>query len=295
MKINSCNQILQNKVNKKTKKQSQILGWVVGSMLYLNTFIMFIPSNYDRFTKTIKRSYTGIVKSLLPNDQKGACRILVHGVYGELFDIDKLPIAYPIYDLVFNKSGSGRLITPKIDSVVKVTFDGSIYEPRYYGIENQDTSSLINESSYENSKLILNDEEESLSISYNRKDGIFIKLGESFLTIKPDKSIMINHEGSTSTINLRDGDIDIVSNSSISNSASSEITINAPYIHNNGNRTDIGSNPIYSNVNGEILVELLKGIATIIDQKYPTSSGITTSLVNSIIPNLISNTVKTSP
>lgn len=256
---------------------------------------MFIPVDRDRYTKTLRNNYTGIVKSIPENLQQGACKILVFGVYDESFDVEKLPVAYPIYDLVFNKNGSGRLIVPKVNSIVKVTFDGSIYEPRYYGIENQDTSINVNQSSYINSKLILEDEEESLSISYNRDDGIFIKLGQSFINIKPDKSIFINHEGSTSTIQLKNGDIDIVSDNSITNSSSSEITNNSPFIHINGNRTDLGSNPIYSAVNGEIMVELFKAIATIIDQKYPSSPGLTTSLVNSVVTNLISNNVKISP
>jgi len=254
---------------------------------------MIVP--VDRSFKNTNKDYVGLVKSIDVDNQQGICKILVYGIFSDQIPIDKLPNAYPIYDLSFNDTGSGRLIVPKIGSKVKVRFDGSIYEPRYFGVEEQDNSSTINSSSYENSKLLLQDDSQNLSISYNANDGIFIKHNDSYFVIKPDGSITLNHVNSTSTIQLKGNDIDINSNANVVISSTSQVTVNSNNVHVNGSTTDIGSNPIYSSVNGEPIFELLNLLATIIDAKYPSSPGTTTSIVGQMRNLILSNTVKTSP
>ena len=95
----------------------------------------------SRYREILENSYVGIIEKIDDPNFEGRCKIRVFGVF-EDFDqnvgsipTDDLPWAYPLEDMRFGKAGSGSFSTPRLDSKVKVFFDGDIYTPRYYSNE----------------------------------------------------------------------------------------------------------------------------------------------------------------
>jgi hypothetical protein len=130
---------------------------------------------------------------------------------------------------------------------------------------------------------------------YAVNTGFILDLKESLFNILPDNSILIKHKDGTAVIEMKGNDIDILSDNAITVSSNNQITLNSNYAHVNGVNTDLGANPIFSNMNGEPAMELLKIMATAIDNKYPVTPGVLISAVNSMEPLILSGTVKTTP
>ena len=116
---------------------------------------------------------------------------------------------------------------------------------------------------------------------------------QSLISIRPDGSILINHKGSSSTIELKGADIDIVTNNSVNVSAPNNVTINSQLVHANGNQTQLGSNPAFHDLLAEPTIVLLKGLATIINNKLPVDTT-ALALVNAMEDVIKSKTVTTT-
>jgi len=251
----------------------------------------------------IEQSYIGHVVMIDDPEYIGRCKIRVYGIYGKdnenigIIPDENLPWSYPYYDLCFgSESGSGRFSTPKMNAKVRVYFDGDQYHPRYFSIETLDDE--LKEAiaaDYENFHAILWDSIESLKMYYAKNTGWLLDFQDSIINILPDKSIIIRNANSESAIELNGGDIDMVANNSANMSANNQATINSNYVHANGVNTDLGANPIFSAVNGEPLMELLKIIATAADNKYPVTPGVVMTAVNGMEALILSATVKTTP
>jgi len=256
----------------------------------------------SRYREILENSYVGIIEKIDDPNFEGRCKIRVFGVF-EDFDqnvgsipTDDLPWAYPLEDMRFGKAGSGSFSTPRLDSKVKVFFDGDIYTPRYYSNEelSEKLKSLI-EDDYENFSSFVVDEDEKLNVYYAKKTGYIIDLDEKIINVKPDNSIVVQLKGTTAVIELKDSDIDIIANSLINLSAKNTVTASANKVWANGVETDIGGKPIFSAVNGEPLFALLQILATGLDAKFPTTPGKFVEVVNSMKSVVLSTTVKTSP
>ena len=78
-------------------------------------------------------------------------------------------------------------------------------------------------------------------------------------------------------------------------SSPNTITANSARVHANGDKTDVGANPIYSAVNGEQMMILFKILSTAIDAKMNVTPGLNAAVVEAMKPLILSSTVKTSP
>lgn len=257
----------------------------------------------SKLLEIIEDSHIGIIESIDDPDFVGRCKIRVFGVFGDNDDslgkipTEDLPYAYPYYDLISGSaSGSGKYSTPKVGTTVRVYFENDIYHPRYYAIEELDDElKEIIKNDYEGFHSLLYDSDDTVKLYYAKKTGWLFELAESYINIEPNGAIVIHHRTSSSVIEIRGSDIDIVTNNSFNVSTPNNITINTNQLHCNGAQTDLGANPIYSNVNGEMMMKLFLALATGMDLKYPSTPGQFANLVNQMEQLILSKTVKTTP
>lgn len=240
--------------------------------------------------------YRGII---IDNDDptyQGYCKVRVYGKYDDLDD-DMIPFAKPINNLTFGgNNGSGFISIPKVDTEVEVRFsNGDIYKPEYSAIShiNPDLVDILKES-YQNAHALLFDSDKDLKMYYTEKDGFLLWLDGSYINIKSDNSIVIEHKETQSIIELKGGDITMTSNTKIELTSGTKIEANSQTVHINGNLTDIGANPVHSSGSFEILWKYIKLLASATDQKYPQTPGVLVGQANLAEIASTSKTVKTS-
>jgi len=124
------------------------------------------------------------------------CKIRVYGLFNGLED-DQLPWAFPASSLTFSSTngGFGSFSVPKKGTILKVRFNsGDIYAPEYYAIQNiNETLRQELSEEYENSHVLLFDEDEDLRVLYTQKQGLVLKLKDTLINVKNDNSIFINN------------------------------------------------------------------------------------------------------
>lgn len=246
--------------------------------------------------------YLGKIVDNVDPEYKGRCKILVYGVFGttklDSIPTTDLPWAYPSIPLSFGQKGGGQISIPKVGQIVSVTFPtGSVYHPVYQTIEEVDPA-LVEEmkQDYQGFHSLLYDTSGSIKVFFAKNSGFILDHNSSIINVKPNGNILINHSGSSSTIELAGDTISITSTNAVNISTPNTVTANSNYVHVNGSTTDVGANPIYSAVNGEPLMALLKAMATAIDQsKFPISNGVFSQLVQSAESSILSSTVNTTP
>lgn len=255
---------------------------------------------FSEIQELVSNSYLGQIVSTAGSDEyPGRVKIRVYGVFdsqdlGTIPDVD-LPYAYPLLELGFgSKDGGGAYSSPKVGAIVRVVFKDDIYHPRYYAPEYlaEELKQEI-KNAPENFHSLLFDVDESVKVYYSQKSGMMIDYSESLINIRPDGSILINHKGSSSTIELKGADIDIVTNNSVNISAPNNVTINSQLVHVNGSQTQLGTNPAFHELLAEPTIVLLKGLATIINNKLPVDTT-ALALVNSMEDLIKSKTVTTT-
>lgn len=260
--------------------------------------------NGTKLAELANESYIGVIEEIDDPEFKGRCKIRVFGVFGDKdnslgsIPTEDLPWAYPLLDLQFGSAngGSGRISVPKKGTKVRVIFEQDQYHPRYFSIEELDDELKgLMEADYANFQSMVYDSDQQLKIYYAVNTGLLIELKESFINIEPNGAIVIQHIGSSSIIEMRGDDIDIVTNNAVNVSTPNTITHNSNLVHVNGAQTDLGANPIYSNVNGEIMMKLFLALATGLDAKYPVTPGQFANLVQQMESAILSATVKTTP
>lgn len=249
-----------------------------------------------------KIDYIGIIEDINDPLQIGRAKVRVFGKFGHAdgeneIPTEHLPWAYPEFGFFGDTTGAGSFSTPKLDTEVKVRFiNDNIYYPKYSTLENVSEALLDDiKDSYENAHVLLHDLPEKVKIYYTQEKGLLIHNDDSIINILNDNSILISHKDKSAEIEFRGNDIDIVTNSSINGSAPDNINFNSNNIHVNGVNTDVGANPIFSSVNGEILMQLLKIMATTIDAKVPITPSATVNVVAQMEQLILSQTVKVSP
>lgn len=259
-------------------------------------------SSKSKLREIIKESYLGVIEDINDPDQKGRCKIRVFGVFGDKdsqigsIPTEDLPWAYPSHQLSFGAAGAGSFSTPKKNSIVRIFFEDDVYHPYYYTIEDLDPDLKAElAADYEDFHSLLFDSKIGLKILYTQKTGFLIDFNNSFFNIDPNGSLIIHHKESSSIIELRGDVIDINSKNQINVSSPNLVTVNSDKIHVNGVNTDVGANPIYSNMNGEQVFKLFLIMATGLDSKYPSTPGQFAQTVKNMEKVLLSGTVKTSP
>lgn len=214
---------------------------------------------------------------------------------------DDLPWLFPVQSSIFGggeNPGYGSFSSPKLKSLIKVKFaNNDIYSGEYSMIVRANEAmmqEINNDEDYINSNILLYDEDEEVKVMYKRSLGLQIFHKDSYMVIRPDSSIYIEHKDTESLMEFKGPNIKVVSNRDIDVTSGNKITVNSEIVHVNGSDTYIGSSPNYSAVNGEPLMKVLKGLALIIDTKLGPSPGAATTIVNSGQPLILSKTVKTS-
>lgn len=264
---------------------------------------MFDNPNHDidsRNNDLVDKQFLGFVEDSADPRKEGRCRVRVFGLHDDI-PVDDIPWAYPKQKgAFFGKDGKGGSISiPKKGSVVAVRFDnGNPYSPEFYSIHElaEDVKDeLKKEGEYQGSHFILFDGDEELKIWFTINKGITIQLKGSRINIGKDKAIMIEHDQSQSSIELRGGEINITSNSTINLTSGSEIEATSNDIWINGNFVKVGHNPVVAPaVLGDSLFLLLSAMAAGIDGKYPPTPGAITAAVESAKSIVLSKTVKIS-
>jgi len=264
--------------------------------------------NYRAAYERVKKSkyseqyWIGTIEDISDPEFLGRCKVRVFGVFGfknlsvNSIPTSDLPWAYPDNPKSFSgNNGSGAFSTPRLGTVVKVRFENDIYHPLYTSIEELNPDMLAEAAGdYEGFHSWAWDSEENLKIYYTRNSGLLIDNDSSLININNDNSILIQHKDGSASVELRGGDIDIVTDNNANISTNNNITHNSNYVHVNGARTDVGANPVYSAVLFQPLIALLKQIAAAVDSKLPLSPGVVSGLVQQMENLIKSDTVNVS-
>lgn len=138
------------------------------------------------------------------------CKIRVFGLLDEIND-EHIPWFFPGNNLSFSSTdgGFGSCSYPKEGTIVKVRFPfGDIYSGEFFGIQNINET-LMNEVSndYKNSHAFVYDVDEELKILYTQSQGLLLKLKDSLVQLRKDKSVLIQSEGTI--VHIKNGSISL--------------------------------------------------------------------------------------
>lgn len=202
--------------------------------------------------------YMGYVVNSNDPECRGRCQIRVYGVFDNVPDAD-LPFASPITSNIFSgkAKGSGAFSYPKTGSLVRVKFNnGNIYEPEYYAVEELNDAMVAElTSDYENSHVILYDEDEKVKIMYQKNKGITIFKDGSSIKIDKDNNIKLQHSDGCTSIHFgKNGDMSI--------SGANCVYLESP--HNQIGKS--GSHPV---MKGDLFSNFMTQLCAIIDTKMP--------------------------
>ena len=250
--------------------------------------------------KKFNDTYLGVIEDANDERKEGRCRIRVFGVHDDI-PVDDLPWAFPTQKSTFfgQEGGAGSISIPKIGSLVSVKFNGgNKYSPEYNGIHELEESvkeELGKSGEYAGTHIMLFDGDEELKIWFTINKGLTIQLKGSKINIGQDKAITIEHADSSSSIELRGGEINVTSNSTINLTSGSEIETTSNDVWINGNFVKVGHGPVTgSAVLGDPLFILLSAMATAIDAKLPSTPGALLGIVETARSGILSSTVKVS-
>lgn len=241
-------------------------------------------------------NFYGEVVDVRDPEKRGRARVRVFGKFDHLQD-DHIPWAEQMMGTSFGAAGgSGSFSTPRKGAVVRVYFDnGKLYSPIYQNVMEPAKDMLAEISrSYEGAHSLLWDGDEKLKLYYTRDRGLRLELDGSSMTISSDRSITIEHSGTSSIIELRGGTCTITTDSEIEMTAGSRIRAAAPTVWVDGRRTDTGHVPAYSQVLGEPLFAFLQTLANAVDAKMPSTPGAMASAVHMAKQMSLSDTCKVS-
>jgi hypothetical protein len=249
------------------------------------------------------KEYIGIIEMVDKELTNGRCKIRVFGVYGHFHDVatkisvSNLPWAYPRLTAQFSsKDGSGCFSMPKEGSRVRVVFDnGDHNHPRYSIMEDLDPEVIQAASESPDAfHSIFWDSDNNIKMYYSEGSGFMLDFKDSIINIQPNGTILIDHSGSSSTIELQNNTCTIVTNGDINQSAVNNITANSRRVHINGEKTYVGHDPVYKAPLGEFVVKAFTLLAAAIDKKYPTTPGVIAGKMQELSAKMLSDTVKVS-
>jgi len=232
--------------------------------------------------------YVGIVVENNDPAFEGRIKVRVFTKFDN-FTVDEIPWAHHMSAINGGSSGGwGELTVPKINQLVQVVFaNGDILSPYWISFP-KINESLKNEiqNDYIDSRVLTYDEDAQLKIMYLPNTGLILHLNGSEIVVNTDNSIKIEHQGTQSIIELIGDKINIASNT--------EINVTSNTVNVNGNETNLGTNPIYSDTMAEPLMDLLTKLAALLDAKWPVSGSAAQLLVQQARQLIVSNTVKTT-
>lgn len=208
---------------------------------------------------------------------------------------------FQVGSLVFGggeNPGSGSFSTPKLGSLVEVTFaNDDLGSGEYRSVKKFNAKmieKILSDEDYINASVTVFDEDEDYWMLYTKTIGLQIYHKGSQIVIRPDSSIFIEHKDTESMIDLTGPDIKIVANRDIDITSQNRITNNSRIVKINGENTYVGTHPIYSMLLGEPTWKLLKALAVIIDGKNAPTPGVASAAVDAAEKAALSRSVKVS-
>ena len=248
------------------------------------------------FDFDLNKKYLGIVEDIQDPLKIGRARVRIDWLFGDIPTAD-LPWANQKFMVFCGKGGlAGNISVPKKGSIVEIWFnDNNIYAPEFRSI--QELAPDVKDElamEYEGTHILGFDGDEDLKMYFTKKKGLTFHLKGSRINISNDKSITIEHDGTSSIIELRGSTITVTSDSEINMTAGTRIKESSKEVWVDGKTTKLGHSPQYSSVLGEPLFELLKAMANTIDAKMYPTPGVTAALVETLKKLALSNTVKVS-
>jgi len=254
----------------------------------------------SRHEDYVDKTYLGLVEDANDPRKEGRARLRVFGIHDDI-EVEDLPWAYPKQkSVIFGQDGQGGSVSiPKKGSVVAVKFhNGQHNSPEFYSIHelaDDVKSELQIDGQYLGTHITLFDGDEELKIWFTVDKGLTIQLKGSRINIGQDKAITVEHADSSSSIELRGGEININSNSTINLTSGSEIEATSNDVWINGNFVTVGHGPVSQPaVLGDNLFLLLTQLAAVVDAKFYPTPGVASGIVNSFKALALSQTVKVS-
>ena len=248
------------------------------------------------FDTALEKRYVGVIEDVDDPLRMGRARVRVDWLFGDIAT-ENIPWANPKHTIFFGKDGRcGQFSVPKVGSVVEVWFnDNNVYAPEYRNIMELATDvrdELGKE--YSGTHVLGMDGDEDLKIYYTRNKGLTFYLKGSRVNVSNDGSITIEHNTTSSIIELRGGTITMTTDSQINMTSGTRIKESSNEVWVDGKTTKVGHSPQYSAVLGEPLFQLLSAMANTIDAKMYPTPGVTSALVEQMKKIIISDTVKVS-
>lgn len=248
------------------------------------------------FDVELEKKYLGIVEDVDDPLRIGRVKARIDWLFGDIPTAD-IPWANPKHTLFFGKGGMcGQFSVPKKGSMIEIWFnDNNLYAPEYRNIQELATDvrdELSKE--YHGTHILGFDGDEDLKMYYTKEKGLTFYLKGSRINIAKDKSITVEHDETSSIIELRGGTITMTTDSQINMTAGTRIKESSSEVWVDGKTTKVGHSPQYSAVLGEPLFQLLAGMASTIDAKMYSTQGVTTGLVEQMKKLILSETVKMS-
>lgn len=228
--------------------------------------------------KNLADVITGEVVSIDDPTFHGRIKVRIKGLNDNI-PVEELPWVTPAIEGTFSGAGGGTISIPRVGSKVRIRNkkasgreDQTSYE--WTGpnrIDNMLAAELSQ--SYEGSHSLLYDSESDLSIMFLPSTGLRLFYQGSFIQISPDNTITIHQggDGSSTTIQLSDGKIDIQAPNQINITSDNTVKIEADSIVLNG-ATNVqvkGESPGEVAVNGLALYRTLLALARLVDMKVP--------------------------
>lgn len=252
-------------------------------------------ANID-FDEDLVKKYLAVVEDIDDPLKIGRVKARIEWLFGDI-PVEDLPWANPKHTMFFGGAGGcGQFSVPKVGSIIEVWFcDNNLYSPEYRNIQElSNDAKAILAKEYDGTHLLAVDGDEELKVYYTRGRGLTLQLKGSRVNISNDKSVTIEHDETSSIIELRGGTITVTSDSQINMTAGTRIKETSSEVWVDGKSTKLGHTPICSAVLGEPLMQLLLALANTIDAKLFPTPGVSSGLVEQMKKLILSDTVKVS-
>jgi len=267
--------------------------------------------------------WLGVVEDINDPLQEGRVRIRVFGKTDGRINLedkessyviptDKLPWSRPANNSTGGSgTGGGTFSTPKIGSVVEVTFDnGNFYSATFHWAQ-YPSDELKEEysNSYENAHSLLYDtafgldlegnnnrEGEHIKVFFTEEKGFMIDFNNTSINIKPDNSIFITNPNEDTIELTNEGllNINIASDMNIKAGGNLSVLIEGDFarvtaknIHLDSLNIELGEDVTDQIIKGNAFAELWK------NHKHPTPSGLSAGPVQLITEKELSSITRT--
>ena len=248
------------------------------------------------FDVSLDKHYLAIIEDVNDPLKIGRVKARIDWLFGDI-PVADIPWANPKHTMFFGTGGmAGQFSVPKVGTIIELWFnDNNIYAPEYKHIQelSKDVRDEL-QKEYLGTHILGFDGDEDLKMYYTKKKGLTFHLKGSRINIAADKTITIEHDTTSSIIELRGGTITMSSDSQVNVTAGTRIHESSSEIWVDGKTTKVGHNPQYSAVLAEPLFQLLTAMANTLDAKMYPTPGVTSALVEQMKKLIISDTVKVS-